>query len=44
MYHVVRFIPLQGWLLIRISVALSEMSDGLFAESKLRVINFIILW
>jgi hypothetical protein len=30
MYRVVRFIPLQGWLLIRISATLLEMSDGLF--------------
>jgi hypothetical protein len=26
----VRFIPLQGWLLIQISVTLSDMSDSLF--------------
>jgi hypothetical protein len=26
----VRFIPLQGWLLIRISATLSNMSDSLF--------------
>jgi hypothetical protein len=42
--HVVRFIPLQGWLLIRISVTLLEMSDGLFAAPKCSIINFIILW
>jgi hypothetical protein len=29
--------------LIRISVTLSEMSDGLFAAPKRRIINFIIL-
>jgi hypothetical protein len=26
----VRFIPLHGWLLIQISVTLSDMSDSLF--------------
>jgi hypothetical protein len=41
--HVVRFIPLQGWLLIRISMTPSDMGDGLFAASKCRIINFIIL-
>jgi hypothetical protein len=35
--HVVRFILLQGWLLIR-------MSGGLFAAPKCRIINFIIMW
>jgi hypothetical protein len=29
----VRFIPMQGWLLIRISVTLSNMSDSLFTVS-----------
>jgi hypothetical protein len=42
--RVVRFIPLQGWLLIRISVTPSDMGDGLFTKSKRRIINFIILW
>jgi hypothetical protein len=42
--HVVMFIPLQGWLLIQISVTPSDMGDGLFAESKCRIINFIIMW
>jgi hypothetical protein len=42
--HVVRFIPLQGLLLIRISVTPSDMGDGLFAVSKCRFINFVILW
>jgi hypothetical protein len=41
--RVVKFIPLQGWLLIRISATPSDMGDGLFAESKRRII-FIILW
>jgi hypothetical protein len=36
---VVRFIPLQGWLLIRISVTPSNMGDGLFTASKCRIIN-----
>jgi hypothetical protein len=39
--RVVRFIPLQGWLLIRISVTPLDMGDGLFVESKCRIINFI---
>jgi hypothetical protein len=42
--RVVRFIPLQGWLLIRISTTPSDMGDGLFIASKHRIINFIILW
>jgi hypothetical protein len=42
--RVVRFIPLQCWLLIQISVTLSDISDGLFAKSNCRIINFIILW
>jgi hypothetical protein len=42
--RVVRFIPLQGWLLIQISVTPSDMGDGLFTESKRRIINFIIMW
>jgi hypothetical protein len=40
--RVVRFIPLQGWLLIQISVTPSDMGDGLFTASKRRIINFII--
>jgi hypothetical protein len=42
--HIVRFVPLQGWLLMRISATLSEMSDGMFAAPKRCIINFIILW
>jgi hypothetical protein len=42
--HVVRFIPLQGWLLIWISTTPSDMGDGLFAAPKCRMINFIIMW
>jgi hypothetical protein len=41
--RVVWFIPLQGWLLIWISATPSDMGDGLFTKSKLRIINFIIL-
>jgi hypothetical protein len=44
MCRVVRFIPLQGWLLIWISVTPSDIVDGLFIESKCRIINFIIMW
>jgi hypothetical protein len=40
----VRFIPLQGWLLIRIFAMPSDMGDGLFVAPKCRIINFIILW
>jgi hypothetical protein len=32
----VSFIPLQGWLLIRISMALSDMSDSLFTTPTRR--------
>jgi hypothetical protein len=42
--RVVRFIPLQGWLLIWISVTPSDMGDDLFAVFKCRIINFIIMW
>jgi hypothetical protein len=42
--RVVRFIPLQGWLLIQIFTTPSDMGDGLLAESKRRIINFIIIW
>jgi hypothetical protein len=42
--YVFRFIPLQGWLLIWISATPSDMGDCLFAESKRRSINFIIMW
>jgi hypothetical protein len=42
--RVVRFIPLQCWLLIRISATPSDMGDGLFTTFKHRIINFIILW
>jgi hypothetical protein len=41
---VVRFIPLQGWLSIWISATPSDMGDGLFAESKRIISNFIIMW
>jgi hypothetical protein len=34
------FIPLQGWLLIQISVTPSDMDDGLFTVFKHRFINF----
>jgi hypothetical protein len=33
----VRFIPLQGWLLIQISVTLSDMSDSLFTAPLLEM-------
>jgi hypothetical protein len=42
--HVLRFIHLQGWLLIRISATPSDMVDGLFVASKCRIINFRIMW
>jgi hypothetical protein len=42
--RVVRFMPLQGRLLIWISATRSDMGDGLFAESKRKIINFIKLW
>jgi hypothetical protein len=42
--RIVRFIPLQGWLLIRISTTPSNMGDDLFAVFKRRIVNFIILW
>jgi hypothetical protein len=32
----VKFIPLQGWLLIRISMTLSDMSDSLFTVATHR--------
>jgi hypothetical protein len=41
---VVRFIPLQGWLLIWISTTPSNMGGGLFTESKYKILNFIIMW
>jgi hypothetical protein len=41
--HVVGFIPLQGWLLIRISVTPSDMGDGFFAASICRIVNYIII-
>jgi hypothetical protein len=41
--HVVRFIPLQGWLLSWISVTPSDMGDGLFTASKRRIVNYIII-
>jgi hypothetical protein len=44
MCRVVRFITLQGWLLIWISATPSDMGDCLFTESKRRIIIFIIIW
>jgi hypothetical protein len=41
---VVRFIPLQGRLLIRISVTPSDMGDGLFAVDKRSDSTFIMLY
>jgi hypothetical protein len=41
--HMVKVIPLQGWLLIRICATPSDMGNVLFTESKHRIINFIIL-
>jgi hypothetical protein len=41
--HVVRFIPLQGWLLIWISVTPSDMGDGLFTVFKRSNSTFIML-
>jgi hypothetical protein len=43
MCRVVRFIPLQDSLLIRISVTPSNMGDGLFTAFKRRINNFIIV-
>jgi hypothetical protein len=42
--HIVRFIPLQGWLLIRISATPSKMVDGLFTAPKCSNYTFIILY
>jgi hypothetical protein len=42
--HVVRFIPLQGWLLIWISVTPSKMGDGLFAVFRHSNSTFIMLY
>jgi hypothetical protein len=44
MCRVIRFIPLQGWLLIRISATPSDMSDGLFAAPKRSNSTFIMLY
>jgi hypothetical protein len=44
MCRVVRFIPLQGWLLIRISATPSDMGDGLFAAPKRSNSTFIMLY
>jgi hypothetical protein len=41
---IVRFIPLQGWLLIRISATPSDMGDGLFAAPKHSNSTFIMLY
>jgi hypothetical protein len=42
--RVVRFYPLQGVLLIRISTTSSEMGDGLLTASKHSNITFIMLY
>jgi hypothetical protein len=42
--HVVRFYPLQGVLLIQISVTPSKMGDGLLVASKRSNSTFIILY
>jgi uncharacterized membrane protein len=42
--YVVRFIPLQGWLVTQISVTFSDMGDGLFTESKGSNYTFIMLY
>jgi hypothetical protein len=42
--HVVRFIPLQGSLLIRISATPSDMGDGLFTAPKRNNYAFIMLY
>jgi hypothetical protein len=44
MCHVVRFIPMQGCLLIQISTTPSDMSDGLFAAPKRSNSTFIMLY
>jgi hypothetical protein len=41
--RVVMFIPLQNWLLIRISATPSDMGDGLFDEFKCSNSTFIML-
>jgi hypothetical protein len=41
--HVVRCIPLQGWLLIQISMTPSNMGDGLFDVFKCSNSTFIML-
>jgi hypothetical protein len=40
----VRFIPLQDWLLIRISVTLSDMSDSLFTAPTRRNACLLLWW
>jgi hypothetical protein len=42
--HVVRFIPLQGWLLIQISMTPLDMGDGLFTMFKRSNSTFIMLY
>jgi hypothetical protein len=44
MCHVIRFYPLQGVLLIRISATPSEMGDGLLVASKRSNYTFIMLY
>jgi hypothetical protein len=40
----VRFIPLQGWLLIQISATLSDMSDSLFSAPTHRNACLLLWW
>jgi hypothetical protein len=40
----VRFIPLQGWLLIQIFVTLSDMSDSLFTAPTCRNTCLLLWW
>jgi hypothetical protein len=44
MCRVIRFIPLQGWLLIQISATPSYMGDGLFTVPKRSNYTFIMLY
>jgi hypothetical protein len=44
MCRVVRFIPLQGWLQIQISMTPSDMGDGLFAAPKRSNYTCIMLY
>jgi hypothetical protein len=40
----IRFVPLQGWLLIRISAILSDMSDNLFTAPTHRNACLLLWW